>query len=227
MKHLLTLALFVTSCGVLAAQERRDPPPRPPGTDPTQPPGGFPGGPPGGFPGQPPGGFPGQPPGGFPGFPGGTDYKELVGVLVDMLEDSDADVRQSVVTALAKIGRQAVDPLTDIVKDKDKSASLRANAAYILGQIGPQARTALPVLTKALKENDKELKKRAAFAVANIVGDEFNIGGLPPGIFGPGGMGGGVGIGVGGKAGGPMKIHDPGVVPPTPPKEKKPEKEEK
>ncbi len=199
------LGLFLTS-GLLLAQERRDPPPRPPQTDPAQPPGGFPGVPPGG-PGGP--GFP-------PGFPQAADYKELVGVLVDALEDSDADVRQSVAQALAKIGRQAVNPLIDILKDKDKSAGLRANAAYILGQIGPQAREALPVLTKALKETDKDLRKRAAFAVAGIIDDGMAGFGVPQGIFGPGGQFGGT------RPGG--KIADPGVVGPSIAREKSPEK---
>jgi len=150
-----------------------------------------------------------------------TDHKELVSALVDILEDNDADVRASAAQALAKIGRQAIDPLVSILKDKDKSAGLRANAAYILGQIGPQAREALPPLTKALKEGDKELRKRAAFAIANIVEETggFNI---PPGVFGPGGgFGGGVGRPVQGK------VHDPGVVGPSNVKEKKPSDEKK
>src|SRR5436190_1639872 len=119
--------------GALSAQQERPtaPPVKPPVGDPTQP--GFPPGlqpPPGGFPGQPPGG-PGGP--GFPGFPGQADHKELVSTLIGLLDDNDADVRVSVAQALGRIGRQAVSPLTDIVKDKDKGASLRDNAAYALG----------------------------------------------------------------------------------------------
>src|SRR5439155_9140254 len=122
-----------------------------------------------------PGGFP------MPGFPGGADHKELVAALIDNLDDSDAEVRQAVVTALGKIGRQAVSPLVGILKDKDKSTALRANAAYALGQIGYQAQEALPELTKALKEKDKELRKRAAYAVGNIV----QTGGFGIGFGGP------------------------------------------
>jgi HEAT repeat protein len=142
-----------------------------------------------------------------------ADHKELVTALVDILEDNDTDVRASAAQALAKIGRQSIEPLVAILKDKDKSAGLRANAAYILGQIGPQAREALPPLTKALKEGDKELRKRAAFAIANIVEETggFN---LPPG-FGGGGFGGGAGRTTTGK------VHDPGVVGPSNAKEEK------
>jgi len=216
MKRCLAFAavcLFLTS-GVILAQERNDPPRRPPQTTPGQPP--MPGGP-GGFPQFPMGGAPG----GFP-MPGGADHKELVSALVDILEDNDTDVRASAAQALAKIGRQSVEPLISILKDKDKSAGLRANAAYILGQIGPQAREALTPLTKALKENDKELRKRAAFAIANIVEETggFNF---PPGGFPGGGFGGGVGVGRPGQG----KIPDPGVVGPSNVKEKKPSDEKK
>jgi hypothetical protein len=166
------------------------------------------------------GGFPQFPPGGgVPGFPGQADHKELVTALVDILEDNDTDVRSSAAQALAKIGRQSVEPLVAILKDKDKSAGLRANAAYILGQIGPQAREALTPLTKALKEGDKELRKRAAFAIANIVEETGGFGGLPPG-FGPvGGFGGGRPV--------QGKIADPGVVGPSNVKEKKSTEEKK
>src|SRR5437764_44649 len=91
------LCLFLTS-GVVPAQERNDPPPFPPKTTPAPPPGGFPGQPP------MPGGFPQFPPAGGPGgigFPGAADHKELVTVLVDILEDNDGDVRASAAQALA------------------------------------------------------------------------------------------------------------------------------
>src|SRR5438045_2983997 len=76
-----------------------------------------------------------------------------------------------------------------------------------------------PPLTKALKESDKELRKRAAFAIANIVEDVGGFG-LPPGVFGPGG-----GFGGGRPAQG--KIPDPGVVGPSIIREKKSSEEKK
>ncbi len=194
------LTLFLASGVFLTAQERRDPPPRPPQTDPATPPAGFPGAPPMLPGGGPPGGFPG-----FPGIPQAADYKELVGTLVDTLDDADPEVRQSVAQALARIGRQSVNPLIEILKDKDMNIGLRANAAYVLGQIGSQAREAIPALTKAMKEKDKDLRKRAAFAIANIV-DEMGVGafgGPPPGF----------GIQGGGRA--PGQVRDPGVVGPS------------
>jgi hypothetical protein len=162
MKRLSVLAfvaLLCASAAAVSAQER--PAVQPPANDPTQPDGTVPG-------------FPG-----VPGFPQMRDYKELVGVLVDTLDDNDPDIRASVAQALARIGKQSVEPLMNLVKDKDRSAALRANAAYVLGQIGPQANDAIPVLTKALKEKDPELRKRVAFAIANIVGNEWDANGFP------------------------------------------------
>src|SRR4051812_26267942 len=113
------LGLFLASGVRLAAQEPKALP-APPQVAPPGP----------GLPGAPPGG-----PGAFPGFPMQTDHKELVAALIEILDDSDADVRASVAQALAKIGHQSVTPVLDILKNKDKSAALRANAAYVLGQI--------------------------------------------------------------------------------------------
>src|SRR5207253_878129 len=94
--------------------------------------------------------------------------------------------------------------------DKDKSKAARANAAYILGKIGGQAQSAVPALTKALKESDRDLRRRAAYALAHVVGDTQG-GGMFPG--GMGGMGGGMGFSV--RRGGGDELSDPGVVPPS------------
>lgn len=215
----LCLTALLLASGVQAQNDPRDPPRRPPQVDPAQPPG-FPPGqvPPDGFPG-----FPGPPGFGPPGFPMGENYKELVTTLLDLLDDADAEVRQSVAQALAKIGRQSVSPLVTILKDEKKSAATRANAAYVLGQIGPAAREAIPALSKAVKEENKDLRKRAAFAIANIVTEEFQGfpgGGFPGGPMGMGGFGGGFGR----PPMAPMRPPlDPGVVPP----EKKPDPDKK
>src|SRR5262245_26031287 len=143
----ISLAVLLLTGAWLTAQEgatEAPPPGAPPAVGPAVPPVPPRGG------GAPPMVLPGQPPMGGPGIPGGppgvgmTDHKELVAALIDLLDDGDADVRQSVATALSKIGRQAVTPLIALLKDKDRSAALRANAAYVLGQMGPQANEAMP-----------------------------------------------------------------------------------
>jgi hypothetical protein len=200
MKHLTFASFLLLAAGatVWALNDPNQPPtPTPRGVgQPAQPPGG--GQPPQGFGGGAPGGFPGQPPMGFagggpgfqpPGFPPGgqANYKEMIPTLLGALADEDADVRRNVAHALAHIGRPAVEPLLAILKDKDKSKAARANAAYLLGKIGPQASEALPELTRALKGNDRELRRRAAFAIAHIVGGSPYQTGFQLGM--PGGMG--------------------------------------
>jgi hypothetical protein len=147
---------------------------------------------------------PGGPP--LPGAP--AQYKELVPALTEALGDSDAQVRQCAAAALARIGREAVTPLIDILGDTKREADLRANAAYVLGQIGAPAREALPALGKALKDHEADVRRRAAFAVAHILAGagEFVPGG-PPGGF-PTMAGGAAGRSLGHA---PM-TPDPGVV---------------
>jgi HEAT repeats len=131
-----------------------------------------------GAPALPPGAaFPGQR-GGLPGqFPGAQppvtqpqpDYREIIPTLMAALADDDGDVRQSVAYTLARIGQPAVKPLLAILKDKDKHRHLRANAAYVLGKMGSVASEAAPALAQALKESDRELRRRAAYALARLV----------------------------------------------------------
>jgi hypothetical protein len=120
-----------------------------------------PSGPPAGAPaGTRPGG--GSRPAGEPG-----QYKDIVPALLGALADPDGNVRQLAADTLVKIGPDAVPPLIDALKAKDRET--RANAAYVLGQLGESARDALPALAKALKDDDKEVRRRAAFALHNIV----------------------------------------------------------
>jgi hypothetical protein len=165
-----------------------------------------------------------------PGVAGRPDFKELTPVLIDALRDRDAEVRQSAASALASIGHPAIEPLLDVLKDKEQSKEMRANAAYVLGQMGPSGQEALPALTKALKDDDKEIRRRAAFAIQRIV-KELGVSGH---------MGGGMpmpGMMMGGRAtttSPDVKVTDPGLLAPSgetrptekPREEKKEEKKE-
>jgi hypothetical protein len=96
--------------------------------------------------------------------------------LVEALNDSDLDVRQNLGVALAKIGPASVEPLTAALKDK--SADRRAGAAYALGLIGSEAKTALPELLELLKDDDVGVRRQASFAIGRIV-----PAGLKPGVI--------------------------------------------
>jgi hypothetical protein len=188
---------------------------------------------------QLPGGF--QPPG-VPAIRSGLDYKDVIPPLIDALKDSDTEVRRSAAGALANMGQPAVGPLVDVLKDKDKK-DLHANVAYVLGQMGTLGQDAIPTLLKLLKDDDRDVRRRAAYAIQNIIKSSNEQGGMMPGAPGgglgapgtfPGGFGGGAGRGVGPG----IRIPDPGVVPgadaPAAPvrsrgsdnKEEKPEKKE-
>jgi hypothetical protein len=155
---------------------------------------------------------------------GGIDSKELIPPLIDALKDSDTEVRRSAAGALAHLGQPAVAALVDVLKDKDKDKELRANAAYVLGQMGTGGQEAVPTLVKLLKDDDRDVRRRAAYAIQNIVRASGESGGMmmPPG--GPGGLAPGFpgGGGVGGFGGGTIRggaapsvrVLDPGVVPP-------------
>jgi hypothetical protein len=122
---------------------------------------------------------------GFQGpFPGPQERelpKDLVPTLLESLKDKDQDVRKYVAGALVRVGKEAVEPLTEILKGKDKAQ--RANAAYILGRIGAEAREAMPLLIKAMKDDDREVRLRAAFALERLLAaprhNMMGMGGMP------------------------------------------------
>jgi hypothetical protein len=94
-------------------------------------------------------------------------FKEIVPALLEALADTDGSVRQLAGATLAKIGPDAVRPLIEALKAKDRDT--RANAAYVLGHQVPPSREALPALAKALKDDDKEVRRRVAYAINRIV----------------------------------------------------------
>ena len=129
--------------------------------------------------------LPGNQPG-PPAEPG--QYKEIVPALLEALADADGGVRQLAAATLVKIGPDAVPPLIDALKAKDRES--RANAAYVLGQQVPAPREALPALAKALKDEDKEVRRRVAYALHSIVVHSETASGMssPEGVAGAAGL---------------------------------------
>jgi HEAT repeat protein len=98
------------------------------------------------------------------------DTKDVVKKLVEALKDPDPDVRQNLGSALAKIGSDAVEPLVEALKGDNLDR--RAGAAYTLGLIGSNAKSALPALLDALKDDSVEVRRQASYAVARILPDK-------------------------------------------------------
>ena len=59
-----------------------------------------------------------------------------------------------------------VDNLREMLKDKDPN--IRRNAAQALGNVGPEAKAAVPALTETLKDKDDFVCQCAAYALGNI-----------------------------------------------------------
>ena len=102
--------------------------------------------------------------------PAAQQFKELIPSLIASLKDSDADVRQHSAMALAALGHDAIGPLTEAIRDPSKEK--RAAAAYALGQMGYEARDAMPTLLKALKDEETAVRRSASQAVSRILNSE-------------------------------------------------------
>ncbi len=63
--------------------------------------------------------------------------------------------------------------VSELVKNlKDKRADVRSNAAGALGQIGPEAKAAVPALSEALKDDEARVRSSAADALDQIRSDD-------------------------------------------------------
>lgn len=82
------------------------------------------------------------------------------------LKDEGTRVMESAVAALGKIGSNAIPALKYILKSNNLSAS--HNAAYALGDIGPDAKSAIPALISMLKHKDSFIRTPSIYALGKI-----------------------------------------------------------
>lgn len=87
--------------------------------------------------------------------------------LVAALKDLNPNVRFPVREALKRIGKPAVPALIDAVQN-GKSNAIRTGAIATLGEIGPDAKDAIPALTKASQEEDRGISQPAKDALKKI-----------------------------------------------------------
>jgi HEAT repeat protein len=96
----------------------------------------------------------------------GMRARAAVPELTNLLMDSDMEVRTSGIQALGKIGPDARDAVPAlVVLFKDKEETIRSQAATAIGDIGP---TSIPILTEALRYEDKDVRQYAAIAFVNM-----------------------------------------------------------
>lgn len=81
---------------------------------------------------------------------------KLVSKLIKTLSNKNEYFRENSADALAKIGPLAIKAVPSLIKTlKDKVPEVRLFAAFALGEIG--SKDAIPALTKATKDTDKEV----------------------------------------------------------------------
>jgi len=103
--------------------------------------------------------------------------------IIASLESTDDNVRSNAIVELGQIDdARVVEPLIEILENKDEDASLRAAAAFWLAGETKDVRAIGPLL-KALKDKDERVRENAAFslgAITSAVGIENNDRALQP-----------------------------------------------
>ncbi len=98
--------------------------------------------------------------------------KEVVQAITRMLQDSDFEVAREACWSLEKLGKNASDSVPQlIVSLSNKDQYIRQFSADALGSIGAPAKSALPLLNKALK--DEAVRRSARAAIKKIEQDEM------------------------------------------------------
>src|SRR5262249_3628043 len=86
-----------------------------------------------------------------------------LGPLTDSLRCAERRVRARAAEALAALGAVAVEPLCVALRESNEYG--RANAAFVLGEIGHEARAAVPHLLGALQDGKANVRGWAAEAL--------------------------------------------------------------
>ncbi len=94
------------------------------------------------------------------------DPDKTISVLIDAFKDENDDVRQSAGDALSKFGKSAVPPLLGLLKGANLKAKLQA--ATSLGEIGSEAKDAVPVLKDLLLAKEEANAHHYANVLAKI-----------------------------------------------------------
>jgi len=96
-----------------------------------------------------------------------VDAKSAVQPLAQVLaEDEYRAVQTNAAAALTRIGAPAVPALIELLKHAREV--VRMLAAGALGDMGPEARAALPALRKAGEDSSPDVREAAKEAIRNI-----------------------------------------------------------
>ncbi len=96
-----------------------------------------------------------------------TEAKEAVPDLIHIIKQNDSNIREVALLTLSMIGSEAKEAVPDLIHIlEDKNDRMRALSATVLGNIG-DARAVNP-LSRALKDNDKEIRQAASEALNKL-----------------------------------------------------------
>jgi HEAT repeat protein/beta-lactamase regulating signal transducer with metallopeptidase domain len=107
----------------------------------------------------------------------GKDARPAVPELTKMLHDTDLETQADAIYALSEIGGPDIAPAvplliealrTDDTSNAVMASRVRYTAATALGNIGPDARAAIPDLVVALGDEEEFLRANSAEAIGNI-----------------------------------------------------------
>jgi len=85
-----------------------------------------------------------------------------------MLHDPRTAVQIQGAFGLSLLGKEALEAGPDLVECLTKEQLVRQTAALALGNIGPEARAAIPALTNALNDPAWSVRRQAAIALGQI-----------------------------------------------------------
>ncbi len=103
----------------------------------------------------------------------GPEAREGIPALIEMIRQTRNSDKKMIVAcnkALLAMGKEIVPHMISLLKDDDWE--MRRGAAWTLGMLGPDAKDAIPVLTKALNEPNPNVRAMAAESLKKIKGED-------------------------------------------------------
>jgi HEAT repeat protein len=94
-----------------------------------------------------------------------------VAQLERMLRDPKAEVQAQGAYGLSRLGAQALPAVATLIEGLTKEPLVRQYSALALGEIGPEAREAVPALIAALQDPEWAVRRQAALALGQIGAD--------------------------------------------------------
>jgi HEAT repeat protein len=96
----------------------------------------------------------------------GPQAESAAAQLAQAMRDPELSVRSEAGSALAQLGKSAVQHLTLALQEKDPH--VRQAAAFFLGRMGPEAVPAVPALALALQDKEASVRVEVAIALRHI-----------------------------------------------------------